>query len=109
MIGLAEEMPLDLASLSDGIELLARAARPSWPTDGALLARLAWSVAPTPLRAAAALDALGPVRVVTVRDHGGLFVEIRAHRPSVAPPSDPSETAAPGSRWGGGWDYYPGE
>ena len=29
MIGLTEEQPLDLASLSDGIELLARAARPS--------------------------------------------------------------------------------
>ena len=108
MIGLTEEQPLDLASLSDGIELLARAARPSWPTDGALLARLAWADAPTPLRDAAALDALGPVRVVTVRDRGGLFVEIRAHRPS--PADTPSETAAPGSRWGGGgWDYYPGE
>lgn len=107
MIGLTEEQPIDLASVTDGLDLLTRAARPSWPASGDLLARLAWVDAPDPLRSLAALDALGPVRVRTVRDHGGLFVEIRAHRPLDVP--SPSETAAPGTRWGGGWDYYPGE
>lgn len=107
MIGLTEEQPIDLASITDGLDLLTRAAKPSWPSAGDLLARLAWTDAPDPLRSLAALDALGPVRVRAIRDHRGLFVEIRAHRP-LDPPA-PSEAAAPGSRCGGGWDYYPGE
>lgn len=107
VIAQAEEAPLDLASLRDTVDLLARSARACWPDPQALLVRLAWNDAPEPLRALAALDAVGPVRVRVVRECGGLFVEVRAHRPADQPV--PCETAAPGSRCGGGWDYYPGD
>ncbi len=116
MIGLGEDAPfgLDLASLGEQVDALARSARSlTRPGRDELLLAVPWAEASDRLRDLAAHDVCGPVRVRAVTVDGALHVTVAAYngrnRGAVLATSPASDDADPGSRGLGGWDYYPGD
>ena len=116
MIGLGEDAPfgLDLASLGEQVDALARSARLlTRPSCGELLLAVPWAEASDRLRDLAAHDVCGPVRVRAVTVDGALHVTVAAYggrnRGAALATSPASDDADPGSRGLGGWDYYPGD